>query len=104
MRAGRMRHRLVVKAPGTTIGSDGAPVESATTVTTRWAERVSAQGREFERALQVNADVTHVWRMRPVSGLTPVHYLLEGSERYDVLSVEPGNVADEILVTTKRKV
>lgn len=93
MRAGKLRHRLVVKDPNMADRADGSFEENPTTATTIWAELVSSAGREFERAQQLHADITHLWRIRNLPTLTPKHYFLEGAVRYEIVGVHPDDNA-----------
>jgi SPP1 family predicted phage head-tail adaptor len=66
---GRLRHRVSVQRPTEAPDSYGEPVQTWTTVAERWAEIDAPTGREFVRAQQVFAEVTHVIRMRYLTGV-----------------------------------
>lgn len=46
MRAGRLRHRVIIKQPATTRDAVGAPTETLSTIATVWANVGIASGRE----------------------------------------------------------
>jgi SPP1 family predicted phage head-tail adaptor len=46
MRAGTLRHRVVIKQPSTARDAAGAPTETLTTIATIWANVGFASGRE----------------------------------------------------------
>lgn len=72
MRAGRLRHRVVIeqRTEGTA-DAFGAPALTWTTFATRWADVRPLQGRELFAAQQVQANVSHAVRLRHLAGVLP---------------------------------
>lgn len=82
--AGDLDQRLQIQANTPTKDAMGGLVDSWATAATVWGQVLpkDGSGREYLRGQQVNADVTHVIRMRYYSGLTVRHRILnEGSTR-----------------------
>lgn len=70
MRAGRMRHKVILQQPAISRESSyGDPSETWTTVTSAWAEVEPLSGSELFRARQVQSDVTHRVSMRHRHGV-----------------------------------
>lgn len=73
-----MRHRVAIQAASET-NTAGEVAETWSTVHVAWAAIEAGAGREFFRAQQVNADLTHLVTMYNYPGLTTRHRLLWGS-------------------------
>ena len=80
MRAGRLRKRLTIQQP--TEGSADPLGEKPMTwsdVASVWAEVLPQSGREFYRAQQIHAELSHAISIRYRAGLTPrMRLVLEG--------------------------
>jgi SPP1 family predicted phage head-tail adaptor len=89
-RVGPVRHRGEIQQATATVNSFGEHVvteASWSTVATRWVELRPIKGREFFDSARVNADVTHILRLRYFSGLTPKHRLKIGARKFNIFSV-----------------
>lgn len=70
MTAGEYRNRMIIEQlkANASVGNDGHPDfandDNWQEVTRRWARIVPQGGREFERAQQVEATLTHLLRIR----------------------------------------
>jgi len=105
IRAGRLNKRVEVQTRTLAKDGYGDQTESWATEGTRWVEFVQASGREFYRAQRVDADVTHMVRMRYYKGLSPSHRLRIGSRILEILSVYDENERhEEMTVTCKEAV
>lgn len=71
MRAGLLRHAIVIQSPTETRDSIGGVVKSWATFASMRASVEPYQAREIARGEQVRADVSHKIVMRYVSGLSP---------------------------------
>ena len=71
MRAGRLRHRVVIEKNAPTADGSGALVDAWTTFATRWASVEPLSGREFFASRQIEAEVTTRIRLRHLAGVTP---------------------------------
>lgn len=87
MRGGKLRNRVEIQAVTETVDSYGQPVKTWATVDKRWAAIEDSTGREFERAKQFAADMTHLVRMRFYDGLTQQHRIKFGSRIFGIESV-----------------
>ena len=71
MRAGDLRHKIIIQQVTETKDAYGAVAETWTTFVNAWASIEPLRGQEFFAARQVNADVTHRVRTRYRAGVTP---------------------------------
>lgn len=70
MRAGDLRHRIVIQSNTPTRNDSGEPIESWSTWATVWAAVEPLSGREYFNAHQVTSEVDTRIRLRHVAGLT----------------------------------
>lgn len=99
--AGRLTKKLELRAPTETITSGDTVVTYPTVTTYAWAEPVSQAGREFQSAKAVHADVTHVWRIRYYSALTPKYAMKLGTRQFNILSViNVGERNEEMIINS----
>ena len=88
MRAGTMRHKVVIQQNvPTEKDSYGAEVDNWTDYATVWASIEPARGREFWESQQVNAEVTGRIRIRYLGGITPKMRVKHGNRIFDIVSV-----------------
>lgn len=88
MRAGRLRHRVVLQEKGTVSQNEfGAEVITWTAVATVWASVEPLRGREFIQAKQEQAAIDTRIRLRHRDGITPVMRAVWNGRVYDILSV-----------------
>jgi head-tail adaptor len=64
MRAGRLRHRVIIEAPAQSMADDGGAVETWVAGDTVWASIEPLNMREKELAASINANLTHRVTMR----------------------------------------
>lgn len=112
MRAGRLKHRVVLQRRAETQNAIGEVVWSYEDVATVWASVEPLQGREFFGAAQVQSDVTTRIRIRYRAGVNTkmraVHVAQDGSptlyDFYDIQAViEPHRARRELqLMCVKR--
>lgn len=90
MRAGRMRHRVTIQAPGLAPASEyGDQATTWADVATVWAEVKPLSGRELFAAQAVQGEATVKVTMRYRADLTTAMRLLHGSTIYDIHHVPP---------------
>ena len=70
LRAGKLRHQVVIQAQDTTQDSYGDAVRSWEDVATVWAEVRPLSGRELWAAQQTQATTTHQVVLRYLDGVT----------------------------------
>ena len=87
MRAGMLRHKVVIQQNIPTRDSYGAEVEVWTDYAVVWASIEPARGREFWESQQVNAEVTGKIRIRYLAGVTPMMRVKHGSRIFEIISV-----------------
>ena len=92
MRSGRLNRPGKLYAVTQTYNDAGDETEVETYVCDVWLKFVEAAGREFMNAQQLNADLTHVIRMRDLPGtiVTPNHRI-----KYDDRTFRIDSVYDE---------
>lgn len=87
MRAGRLRHRVVLQRRGPGNDSHGQPDGAWTTVLKAWAAVEPLSGRELLAAMEAGATVTHRVRLRWRDGVLPVDRVLHRDRALEVESV-----------------
>ncbi|KKL17335.1 hypothetical protein LCGC14_2486610 [marine sediment metagenome] len=101
MRAGALKHRVRIQEA--TEGSADVLNEKAVTwsdLVTVWGAVLPQSGREFYRAMQVNAEVTHLVSIRYRSDVDETNRLVVGGRTLDITSVVNVDEADEELLIT----
>lgn len=81
---GRLRHLVTIKTLTTTQNTIGEGVPSYTTQATAWAEIVPVSGREYFASQKLNADCTHMIRMRYRS-IATTSVIIFGTRTFDIL-------------------
>lgn len=95
LKAGELIHHVAVQSPVlTTLPSGGVTVSGWTTVVMRWASVEALTGREFWSAQQVQADTTHLIKMRPVAGADATWSVLWQGRRYEFAEAPRDPVGD----------
>ncbi len=100
MRAGLLRHRIVIQGVTETRDAVGGVSRSWATDATRWGSIEPVRGRELLESDSVRGDVTHKIRFRYYSGLTPTNRLTHGGRTFEIVSVlNPGerDIMTEVL-------
>lgn len=80
---GKMRHRVAIQSKSTSTDAYGQALDSWTTLRTVWAQIQPTTGREYERAAQMVADITHTITMRYCE-VEPSNRLVRGSSIYQI--------------------
>lgn len=105
MRAGKMRHRVVVQSASESRAADGGVTFTWSDVSTRWASIEPASGKEFLSSQQVAAEVTHKITLRNYDTLTPQHRLKFGTRYFNIISVlRPDEIKHSMEVLAKEVV
>ena len=73
VRAGQTNTLIDIEAPTGTANAHGGVSQSFAHSMFRWAQFMDTRGREYQHAQATHADLTHVLRLRHVTGLTPKH-------------------------------
>lgn len=93
MRAGQLRHRVTFfKKVETSDGAEGK-TRSNQDVCSAWADIESLEGRELERARQVDARVTHRLRVRYQAAIGPRQFVRFKTRVFEVVA-PPVNVGE----------
>ena len=104
MRAGQLRNRIVIEAPGATQNAYGEPVETWTTFLTTWAKREDLTGREALLASQTQAEVTTRFVTRYAEGVTAKMRITSDGQLYNVESVQDPEGRRRTLVIMAKRV
>jgi len=84
MRAGRLRHRITIQQPASTVGVLGEKIKSWADVATVWAAIEPVRGREFFEAHQRESEATTIITIRYKSGLNVRMRINFGSKYYKI--------------------
>lgn len=104
MRAGSLRHRIVIEVATATRDATGEPIETWSTFAEVYASRVDLAGREGFLAQQVKATVSTKFRVRPVDGLKAKMRIRSDGEVYDIESIQdPDGRGRELIILTSRR-
>lgn len=87
MRAGELRHQVILQTPTPTRDSYGAEIVTWTDTATVWASIEPLRGREYWEAQKINAEISHKIRMRYREGVKPNMRLKFGSRIFEIISV-----------------
>lgn len=102
MRAGRLRHRVVLQAPNPTLDTYGQPIRGWATGITVWASVEPLNGREYFRAQAEQGETRVRMRLRygsEISAITAAWRVTFDSKVYNIQSViQPDEVNREIIL------
>lgn len=87
MKAGDLRHPLVLMRPDTTVNAQGRPVKVWRDQATVWAAKADVSGREFYEAQAYHAEDTVTWTLRWRDDVTPEWRVRHGSQTYEIIEV-----------------
>lgn len=87
MRAGELRHRVVLQAKTITRDDYGSPSPSYRSLATIWAGVEDLTGREFWEASKINSEVTSRIKIRYRAGIRPDMRIIFSSRTFDILAV-----------------
>lgn len=87
MRAGKLRHKILIETKSNSIDSYGAVTETWSTYATVWGSIEPLNGREYFEAGKVSSEVTAVIKTRYVSGVLPLMRAKFGTRIYSIVSV-----------------
>jgi SPP1 family predicted phage head-tail adaptor len=85
--AGRLRHRVTLEEPGTSVGLDGGLLNTWTPVATVFAEVLDLRGREFIAAREAHAELSVKVRIRYRPNVRPTMRVRFGARVLDVVHV-----------------
>ncbi len=85
MRAGKLRHRLIIERPQQSRSTSGAPVETFITFAQVWGAVEPLRGREFFAAQEIHSEVTTRIRIRYLAGITAAMRVIWSSRTFLVL-------------------
>lgn len=85
MRAGKLRHEVTIEQYSESVSTKGDPVKSWSDFATGvWASIEPVSGREAFISQQLLASVTHVVRLRYLSGVSPKMRVKYGSRYFRI--------------------
>lgn len=90
MRAGQLRHKLEIHAPGDLLRTPGAtPQKTGGAEATRRASVETLEGEEFEQAKTIDARASVKVKIRYFDGLTPRHWFVHGDRTLHIAKILP---------------
>jgi SPP1 family predicted phage head-tail adaptor len=105
LNAGLLDRSIVIQTRADTRDANGGITTTWSTFATVWARRADQGGREFRSAGILNAEITTLWTIRYIDGLTAKHRITYGSGVWDILSIgELGNRRQYLQLATKAAV
>lgn len=88
VRAGQLRHLIIIQTPTDTVDATGATKQSWGTLATVWAAVWPVSAKEYVTAGQVFTELSHRVRIRYLAAVTTKCRILLGTARYlDIKSV-----------------
>lgn len=87
MRAGKLRHRVIIQKATETRDAHGGITRTWADVSTVWASVEPLSGREFLDASQTEADISHRVRIRHYDDLTPSHRIVHGGRHLNIETI-----------------
>jgi SPP1 family predicted phage head-tail adaptor len=89
MRAGLFKTRVIIEQQSTDQDDIGQPLDVWTTFSIVWADIRLAKGLESIKAGAVTSIVQASVRIRYITGVTAGMRLIQGSTKYNIVSVQP---------------
>lgn len=99
MRAGQLKHRLLIQRPGYTQDPvTGEMVPGWTTYAAMWGRVEGVQGREYLAAASEQAETT--WRVtaRYVKGVKPADRIVNGEQILNIKAILPNNDRTQLVL------
>jgi SPP1 family predicted phage head-tail adaptor len=87
MKAGKLRHRIIIQSPTETRNAYGEPEVAWGTFATMWATVEPLRGRELWAAAAINARTATRIRIRYIKDITPKMRVLYGSRVYLITAI-----------------
>lgn len=87
MRAGTLRHLIVIQEPTETKDSQGQPIKSWAEYATVHANVLPLRGREYFDAEQINAETTTRFIIRYIPGITEKMRVSYDSKLYNIKAI-----------------
>lgn len=98
MRAGKLRHKLIIQERSTALGSRGQASANWTDVGTVWGSVQTLSGRELELAKRLYVDATHRIEVRFHSAITEERRLKFGERYFGIGAVDNDEQRDRTLI------
>ncbi len=87
MKAGALRHKVIIEKPTEVTNSIGEIITTWSTFATVWAEILPLSGKEYWSSKQVNSEVTGKIRIRYKSGITPKMRVKYGTRIFNIEAI-----------------
>jgi SPP1 family predicted phage head-tail adaptor len=87
MRAGRLKHKITIQAPGTTQDAIGQPIPGWTDFASVRADIFDISGREYVAAAAVQNAAQTKMMIRYLAGIVPDMRVLDGTVAYNIEAV-----------------
>lgn len=97
MKAGKLRHKIIIEEPTETQDAYGQPVKTWTTFKTRRASYNNLSGNEKFVSQQVNSESKVAFTVRHITGVTTKMRIYFDSRYFNILYVNDINGIDKML-------
>ena len=87
MRAGRLDRRIEIQVNSPTLNGVGEEIENWNTLYNLWAEVIPVRGTERYASDQDAAVIEEKFKIRYVTGVTPLNRILYNGKTYDIKGV-----------------
>lgn len=87
MKAGKLRHKIIIEQAINSIDSYGATTRTWSTYATAWASVEPLTGREYFEQGKVNSEVTTRIRTRYISGVTNLMRVKFGTRIFGIVRI-----------------
>ena len=98
MKAGALRHRLLIERPVSSQDALGQPTRAWETVAVVQGSLDPVSGRERYLTAQTMAETTHRARVRYAAGITPKMRIVFGGKYYQIVYVADDNRGRELVL------
>ena len=86
--AGERRHQIEIKQPAEGVDDFGTPCEIWSTFARPWAAKLNHSGRRFFQAQQMNTEITDVFNIRYMPGITTQMRVVYNGQTYEIIDVD----------------
>lgn len=87
MRAGKLRHRIIIQQKAPALDEYGGTVYEWSDYATVWAKKRPLRGRELMAAQAAQSETTVMFYTRYLSGINSTMRIVHDGEYYDIASV-----------------
>jgi len=105
MQAGKLRNRITIQTYTDSIASNGETTKTWTTFATVFAEIRPISGRELVMAGKVQGELSHVIKIRFISGVLSKMRITDGTRTFEIVAAVPDRTnSRDLIITANQKV